>query len=74
MFTVRGGSSDDEARRVVELFADIRRINERILANERFHFPDSGELEDWFFRSGWRLTSVRTTYAGQNWLAVANRG
>ena len=74
MFAAAGGSKDAEARRVAEVFAGIRGINEQILASNTFHFPDSGELEDWFVQAGWRITSVRTTYAGQNWLVVAIRG
>src|ERR1700733_13381936 len=42
MFAAAGGSQDVEARRVAEVFAGIRAINEQILASDTFHFPDSG--------------------------------
>ncbi len=69
----QGADPTIERIRILREFSGIIGSNRTILARQDFHFPNEAQLESWFAPS-WHLQSVQTTYANQNWLAVATRG
>ncbi len=68
-----GGDAEAERQRVQNDFAGIMAINRQILSHQTFHFADQSTLLSWFDNTGWSILSLSTTYAGQNWLALAHR-
>lgn len=68
-----GGDPDQERQRLMPLLAPLFRRNDAILSRQDFHFPDEPELRGWYDYSGWHIADIQTTYAGHNWLVVAQR-
>jgi 2-polyprenyl-3-methyl-5-hydroxy-6-metoxy-1,4-benzoquinol methylase len=71
-----GADPAPEERRLRALLGQVAHCNMLIAAQEAtrvFHFPEEKESRDWFAHTGWRVTEVRPTYAGMNWMARAQR-
>ncbi|HVQ44124.1 MAG TPA: methyltransferase domain-containing protein [Candidatus Saccharimonadia bacterium] len=66
---------EDALQQLVPLVEPIIRCNQQIFRHygDELHFPNRSQLEQWFEHSGWKITDIRTTYAGQNWLVTAEK-
>jgi ubiquinone/menaquinone biosynthesis C-methylase UbiE len=40
---------------------------------DSYHLPAKAQLVEWFEGSGWNIIDIDVTYAGQNWLVVAEK-
>ncbi len=73
---LNGEELPHERHRLQKLLAPVAGYNEKIcaeLGTRAFHAPDEPQLRHWFESSGWQIAEIRRTYAGQNWLVIAER-
>ncbi len=73
---LRQAGRPDELDRLQPFLTPMIDCNRRILEHYGVrggHFPDEAQLRQWLNQSGWCLTDLSITYAGQNWLAFATR-
>ncbi|MDB5178610.1 MAG: SAM-dependent methyltransferase [Patescibacteria group bacterium] len=71
-----GGQKREAALQyLMPLLQPLFKINKTLL--ERYgangHFPSETGLREWFSQSGWEIKELRTTYANQNWLIIAEK-
>ncbi|MBW4061051.1 methyltransferase domain-containing protein [Candidatus Saccharibacteria bacterium] len=71
-----GMTREDTLQRMLPLLQPVIKCNERLMQQygDSYHLPNEPQLREWFKASGWHITDIGTTYAGQNWMVAAVKG
>ena len=70
-----GISREKALQDILPRLQPLLKCNEQLLKHygDEFHVPNEPQLRAWFAGSGWRVVDLDLTYAGQNWLVVAEK-